>query len=95
MKLSQTQQDYTACDATHNVYTHGDTLYIAGTQAGKLATGALPWNWGSGNFSKGSEDVWDDVSKLPFLGDLTNSTRYQEAEAALKSNPNIKKSCWA
>lgn len=81
----------TAYDAEHNVYTNGDTLYIAGTQAGKLATGVLPWNWGSGNFSKGSEDVWDDVSKIPFWGDLTNSTRYKEAEAALKANPNIKR----
>ena len=81
----------TAYNTDHNIYTNGDTLYIAGTQAGKLASGVLPWNWGSGNFSKGAGDVWDDVSKIPFWGDLTNSTRYKEAEAALKANPNIKR----
>ena len=81
----------TAYNADHNIYTNGDTLYIVGTQAGKLASGVLPWNWGSGNFSKGVGDVWDDVSKIPFWGDLTNSTRYKEAEAALKANPNIKR----
>jgi len=29
--------------------------------------------------------------KYHFGGDLTNSTRYKEAEAALKANPNIKR----
>ena len=50
-----------------------------------------PDHWGSGNFSKGAGDVWDDVSKTQFWGDLTNSTRYKEAEAALKANPSIKR----
>ena len=34
-------------------------------------------------------DVWDDVSKIPFWGDLRNSERYQQAEAALKDNPQV------
>jgi len=89
--VTDTQGLNSAYGAEHNIYTNGDTLYIAGTQAGKLVSGSLPWNWGSGNFSKGAEDVWDDVSKIPFYGDLKNSTRYKEAETALKANPNIKR----
>lgn len=80
-----------AYGAEHNVYTRGDTLYVAGTQAGKLISGSLPWNWGTGDFSKGAGDVWDDVSKIPFWGDIHASTRYQEAVKALKANPNIKR----
>lgn len=34
-------------------------------------------------------DVWDDVSKIPFWGDLRNAERYQQAEAALKDNPQV------
>ena len=37
-----------------------------------------------------AKDWYDDVTKVPFWGDLRNSTRYQEAEKALKANPNIK-----
>lgn len=80
-----------AYEAEHNVYARGDTLYVAGTQAGKLMSGSLPWNWGSGDFSKGMGDVWDDVTKIPFWGDIRESTRYQEAVKALKANPNIKR----
>jgi pimeloyl-ACP methyl ester carboxylesterase len=35
-------------------------------------------------------DVWDDISKVPFYGDLKQSERYKEAEKALKQNPQIK-----
>ena len=34
-------------------------------------------------------DVWDDVSKIPFWGDLRNSERYQQADTALKDNPQV------
>ena len=34
-------------------------------------------------------DVWDDISKIPFWGDVRNSERYQQAEAALKDNPQV------
>jgi hypothetical protein len=34
-------------------------------------------------------DVWDDVSKIPFWGDVRNSERYQQAEEALRENPQV------
>lgn len=73
-----------------NTYVIGDTLYIAGTQFGKFLSGMIPSHWGSGEFSKGGKDVWDDVSKVPVWGDVKNSTRYGEAHTAFKANPNIK-----
>ena len=36
-----------------------------------------------------AKDWYDDVTKVPFWGDLRNATRYQQAEKALKVNPNI------
>jgi hypothetical protein len=30
-----------------------------------------------------------DVSKIPFWGDVTNSEGYQQAEAALRDNPQV------
>ena len=35
-------------------------------------------------------DVWDDLTKVPFFGDVRESERYQIAEKALKENPQIK-----
>ena len=35
-------------------------------------------------------DVFDDITKVPFYGDLKQSERYQQAEKALKENPQIK-----
>ena len=37
------------------------------------------------------KDAYDDVSKIPFYGDIKNSTRYNQAKNALDSNPNINK----
>jgi hypothetical protein len=37
------------------------------------------------------KDWYDDATKVPFWGDLRNATRYQQAEKALKANPNIKR----
>ena len=37
-----------------------------------------------------AKDWYDDLTKVPFYGDLRNATRYQQAEKALKANPNIK-----
>ena len=34
-------------------------------------------------------DAYDDVSKIPFYGDIKNSTRYEQAKTVLDSNPNI------
>jgi len=34
-------------------------------------------------------DVWDDITKIPVWGDVRNSERYQQAEEALKNNPQI------
>ena len=34
-------------------------------------------------------DVYDDITKIPFWGDVRNSERYQQAEAALKDNPQV------
>jgi pimeloyl-ACP methyl ester carboxylesterase len=36
-----------------------------------------------------AKDWYDDVTKVPVWGDLRNATRYQQAEKALKANPNI------
>ena len=36
-------------------------------------------------------DVWDDVTKVPFWGDVKNSERYQNADELLKKNPQVKK----
>ena len=36
-----------------------------------------------------AKDWYDDVTKVPFCSDLRNSTRYQEAEKALKAHSNI------
>ncbi len=60
-------------------------------QFGKCVSRSLPWNWGNGDFQKGGGDVWDDVSKIPVWGDVKNSTRYQEADKALKASPNMTK----
>ncbi len=38
-----------------------------------------------------AKDWYDDVTKVPFWGDLKNSTRYQQAEKALRANPNIRR----
>ena len=62
-----------------NTYVIGDTLYIAGTQFGRFLSGMIPSHWGSGEFSVGSKDVWDDISKVPVWGDVKNSSRYGEA----------------
>jgi len=37
-----------------------------------------------------ARDWYDDITKVPVWGDLKNSERYQQAEKALKNNPNIK-----
>jgi hypothetical protein len=37
-----------------------------------------------------AKDWYDDVTKVPFWGDVRNATRYQQAEKALAANPNIK-----
>ena len=36
-----------------------------------------------------AKDWFDDVTKVPFWGDVRNATRYEQAEKALKANPNI------
>ena len=38
-----------------------------------------------------AKDFYDDVTKVPFWGDLQNSTRFQEAEKFLKDNPQIER----
>ena len=35
------------------------------------------------------KDVYDDVTKIPFYGSITDSTRYNLAKTALDSNPHI------
>ena len=37
------------------------------------------------------KDAYDDITKIPFYGDITQSTRYSQAKAALDANPNINK----
>ena len=75
----------TAYGAPNNTYTRGDTLYIAGTQFGKLVSGSLPWNWGNGDFQKGGKDVWDDVSKFPVWGDVKKFYKIPRSRTSFKS----------
>ena len=37
------------------------------------------------------KDVYDDLTKIPFYGNLKDSTRYNQAKIALDFNPNINK----
>ena len=37
------------------------------------------------------KDAYDDITKIPFYGDITQSTRYNQAKTALDANPNITK----
>ena len=37
------------------------------------------------------KDVYDDITKIPFFGTITDSTRYNQAKTALDLNPNITK----
>ncbi len=37
------------------------------------------------------KDVYDDITKIPFVGTITDSTRYNQAKTALDLNPNITK----
>jgi len=36
-----------------------------------------------------ARDWWDDVTKVPFWGDVRKSERYQQADKALKANPKV------
>ena len=33
------------------------------------------------------KDAYDDITKIPFYGDITQSTRYNQAKIALDANP--------
>ena len=35
-------------------------------------------------------DVWDDITKIPFWGNIKNSQRYKQAEQVLNNNPKVK-----
>ena len=41
--------------------------------------------------TKNFRDVYDDITKIPFFGDLKNSKRYRDVEEEIKENPNVKK----
>ncbi len=60
-----------------NAYAQGDTY----------ANGDTLYIAGTHNL----QDVFDDVSKVPFWGDARQAARYQAAEKALEANPNIKR----
>ena len=36
-----------------------------------------------------ARDWWDDFTKVPFWGDVRKSERYQQADRALKANPQV------
>ena len=36
------------------------------------------------------QDVYDDITKIPFYGDLKKSNRYIDVDNVLKNNPNVK-----
>ena len=35
-----------------------------------------------------TQDVWDDVTKVPFWGDVRQSARYKAGEKAYRASPN-------
>ena len=37
------------------------------------------------------KDAYDDISKIPFYGDIKNSTRYKQAKNALDSNKDVRR----
>ena len=41
--------------------------------------------------TKNFRDVYDDITKIPFFGDLKDSKRYRDVEEEIKENPNVKK----
>ena len=50
--------------------------------------------WGDTLYIAGSHtarDWYDDVTKVPFWGDLRGAERYQAAEKVLKEHPNVKR----
>ena len=54
------------------------------------------YTYGDNAYTAGTQfdtarDVWDDVTKVPFWGDVRQSARYQAGEKAYKANPNIKR----
>ena len=40
--------------------------------------------------SQTKRDWYDNVTKIPFYGDLKNSQRYKQLDKALEINPNVK-----
>jgi hypothetical protein len=62
----------------NNAYNNVNKVYVDGSTLYVAGTSNL-------------KDVYDDISKIPFYGNLKDSTRYNQAKTALDSNPNINK----
>jgi len=60
----------------NNAYNNINKVYVNGNTLFVAGTSNL-------------KDVYDDISKIPFYGDLKDSTRYNQAKNALDLNPNI------
>ena len=60
----------------NNAYNNINKVYVNGNTLYVAGTSNL-------------KDVYDDISKIPFYGNLKDSTRYNQAKNALDSNPNI------
>ena len=62
----------------NNAYNNINKVYVNGNTLYVAGTSNL-------------KDVYDDISKIPFYGNLKDSTRYNQAKNALDLNPNINK----
>jgi hypothetical protein len=62
----------------NNAYNNINKVYVDGSTLYVAGTSNL-------------KDVYDDISKIPFYGNLKDSTRYNQAKTALDSNPNVNK----
>ena len=66
----------TDSEGLSRAYNSPDSIYVDGNRM---------YISGTHNF----RDVFDDITKIPFWGDVKNSERYQQAATALKDNPQV------
>ena len=62
----------------NNAYKNANKIHVQGNTIFVAGTSDL-------------KDVYDDITKIPFYGDIKNSTRYNQAKTVLDANPNINK----
>ena len=60
----------------NNAYSNDNKVYVKGETMYIAGTSDL-------------KDAFDDISKIPFYGDIKNSTRYNQAKKLLETNPQV------